>query len=219
MQRRLILLKRLAKLYQLQRFGAGYFQNEPIAQGEDLPQDPKRLAAMISRCHLCPLVKLRKNAMIGVGAMRRRIMIVVEEPSAREDETGRWFCGSSGETLKNIIERGMALSLDDVYVAAAIRCHSFGRADDSAFISCRGYLVAEIERLQPKVVIALGKRAFNALCGGDETIEAARGRLWSCAFDRAMVVPSYSLGYMRLNQRAKKETALDLKLALDFIDR
>ncbi|MDR2638505.1 MAG: hypothetical protein LBC09_01560, partial [Helicobacteraceae bacterium] len=126
MQRRLILLKQLSKLYQLQRFGTGYFQSEPIAAREELPDDPKRLSAMIAGCHLCELSKRRQHALIGTGAMKSALMFVTEEPSAREDETGRWFCGGSGEMMKNMIERAMGLELDDIYLTAAIKCHSFG---------------------------------------------------------------------------------------------
>ncbi|MDR2033652.1 MAG: uracil-DNA glycosylase [Helicobacteraceae bacterium] len=219
MQRRLILLKQLSKLYALKRFGERYFQSEPIVQSENLPKEPKRLGDMIANCHLCHLAKLRKNALIGAGAMKNQIMIVIDEPSAREDETGRWFCGDSGEMLKNMIEKAMGLTIDDVYVAAAIKCHSRGKADAAVLAACKSYLVAEVERLKPKIIIALGKQAFSALCESNETIEAARGRLWRCAFDRAMVAPSFSLGYLRLNQNAKKEAVADLRLALNAIDK
>ncbi|MDR2152833.1 MAG: uracil-DNA glycosylase [Helicobacteraceae bacterium] len=218
MQRRLFLLKQLSKLYRLQRFGVAYFQDEPIAPREELPSDPKRLDLMIANCHLCELSKRRRRALTGTGAMKRRIMIVTDEPSAREDESGEWFCGDSGEMLKNMIERAMNLDLDDVYLTAAIKCHSFGESADAAFVACKEYLAAELERLKPSVIIALGKRAFNALCETNDAIASARGRLWRCAFERAMVVPSYSLGYLRTNQRAKKEALEDLRLALSVID-
>ncbi|MDR0663928.1 MAG: uracil-DNA glycosylase [Helicobacteraceae bacterium] len=217
MSRRLALLKRLLELYQLQRLGDDYFQNDPIASSEELPSDPKRLEAMIANCHLCELSKRRKRSFIGTGAMKSSIMFVTDEPSAKEDESGERFCGESGEMLKNMIERAMELSLDDVYVTAAIKCHSFGENADAAFIACKEYLAAELERLKPSAVVALGKRAFNMLCATNDAIAAARGRLWRCAFDRATVVPTHSLGFLRSNQSAKKETFEDLKLALSII--
>ncbi|MDR1451278.1 MAG: uracil-DNA glycosylase [Helicobacteraceae bacterium] len=219
MRRRLVLLKRLSKLYRLQRLGTGYYQDEPIVVRDELPQDPKRLNAMIAGCHLCALSKRRTHSLIGVGAMRSALMLVTDEPSAREDEAGRWFCGGSGEMLKNMIERAMGLDTDEVYVTAAIKCHAFGEDGQAALAACRDYLAAEVERLKPSVIVALGKRAFSALCGADDPIAAARGRLWRCAFERAVVVPSHSIGRLRSNQSAKKETMEDLRLALATIGK
>ena len=144
--------------------------------------------------------------------MRRKIMIVLDEPSNAEDESGKWLSGASGLLLQNMIEKGMKLSIDDVYITSAIKCHSFGILDDNYLNICRCYLINEINRLQPTVILALGQKAFGILCANDEKLQAARGRAWQCALSerKCVVIPSFSLGYLRTNVSAKREAFMDL---------
>ncbi|MDR2905142.1 MAG: uracil-DNA glycosylase [Helicobacteraceae bacterium] len=218
MQRKLKALKDLAKLYRLRENGARYFQNESAASKEELPTSRAALKRAVENCHLCELSKRRNQAFFGSGSGTSGVMIVLEEPNAHEDKECRWYAGPGGEMARNIVEKALGLNAETVYLTAAIKCHSAGSRGDYA-LKCKAFLGAEIEMIQPKIVIAMGGAAFFALTGSEEEIIAARGKLWQCAFSKCYVAPTYSLNFLRHNVSLKKEAMADFKFAMSALGR
>lgn len=219
MERRLIQLKTLRGLYRMKRFGVAYHSPaQPLAVSENLPADPARLSAMIRGCHLCELSKRRRHALCAAGAAGSGIMVVVDAPGAAEDQAGRWYEGRSGELLQKMIEGGLGLPVEAVYLTAALKCHPAGRAPAQAAVQCEPYLSTELERVTPRVVLALGQGAFESLTRVKEPLSSVRGRTWPVALttSSAVVVPSFSPAYLLLNPSAKKAALEDLRLALNI---
>ncbi|MGE4295089.1 MAG: uracil-DNA glycosylase [Campylobacterales bacterium] len=222
MEHRLARLKTLSTLYRMKRLGLVYHEPvKPAALVEPMPEDPARFEAMVRNCHLCELSKRRKHALSGVGTGESGVMVVIDAPSAAEDASGRWYEGRSGELLGKMIEGGLGLPLASVYLTAALKCHPAGRAPQGAMAQCRSYLAAELERVTPKVVLALGQGAFEALTEAAQPVSAARGRSWPIpiATTRAVAVASFSPAYLLLNPSSKKEALEDLRLALKIAGR
>ncbi|MDR3347599.1 MAG: uracil-DNA glycosylase [Helicobacteraceae bacterium] len=214
-------MKNLSKLYEMSDRGDCYFDGFASEKSEYLDTSDLDLDQMIARCHLCSLAKKRRVAFAGKGSRKAKIMVVIEEPNIHENNDGAWFRGASGELARNMIEKGMRLNVEEIYLTAAVKCHSFGGDLGESLSRCKPYLDAEIEALKPIVILALGEIAFFALTGSSERIEAARGRLWRCALEtsEAMVAPSFSLGHLRRNPSAKKAAYEDLKLALSALGK
>jgi DNA polymerase len=141
-------------------------------------------------------------------------MFVGEAPGFHEDQQARPFVGKAGELLTAMIERGMKLRREDVYIANVIKCrppHNRTPAADEVE-QCAPFLLRQIELIRPKVICALGGSALRALTGQQGGISRARGR--PVAFAGAQLVPTFHPAYLLRNPAAKREAWEDLKTVL-----
>ncbi len=123
------------------------------------------LAAEIAECTKCPLHRGRTNVVPGEGPEGAEIMFIGEAPGFHEDQQGRPFVGASGKFLEELLE-SIGLTRDDVFIANVIKCRPPGNRDPlpEEIEACRSFLDQQIELLQPKLVVTLGRfsmaRAF-----------------------------------------------------------
>ncbi|HEX4121225.1 MAG TPA: uracil-DNA glycosylase, partial [Verrucomicrobiae bacterium] len=157
-------------------------------------------------CLKCPhLVKSRKNVVFGVGDIHARLMFVGEAPGADEDEQGEPFVGAAGQLLTKIIQT-MGLSRETVYIANILKCrpdtpgqHSGNRKPTpDEMKTCLPYLLAQIDLIQPKVMVALGATAIEGLLGKAEGIGKLRGRF--LMFRDIPLMPTFHPAYLLRNQ-------------------
>src|SRR3989304_4741210 len=119
-----------------------------------LPRKLGALAARIRRCVLCDLHRSRTHAVPGEGPARARILLVGEAPGRTEDEAGGPFRGAAGECRPPGNRRPRAQEV----------------------FACRPYLVAQVEAVAPRVVVALGQTAVRDLFGPGASLARLRGR-------------------------------------------
>ncbi|MER2554911.1 MAG: uracil-DNA glycosylase [Thauera sp.] len=171
------------------------------------------LEADIRACAACVLCERRKQAVPGVGDRRARWMLVGEAPGAEEDQRGEPFVGQAGRLLDNMLaaigmERGR-----DVYIANAVKCRPpHNRTPERAEIAaCTPYLERQIELIQPRLLVALGRPAAQALLEREVSISAARGK----RFERngIAVVVTYHPAYLLRNPQDKAKAWEDLCFA------
>ena len=113
----------------------------------------------VGSCERCPaLVASRKQIDDGVGPIDADLLFVGEGPGASEDERGEPFVGRSGDVLDEAL-RDAGLTRTDVRITNCVRCRPPDNRDPTAeeLANCRGYLETEIERLDPTLVVTLGK--------------------------------------------------------------
>lgn len=135
-------------------------------------------------CPKCPhLAKSRKNVVFGVGNIHADLMFVGEAPGADEDEQGEPFVGRAGQLLTRIIQ-AMGFTRDTVYIANVLKCRP-DTPDQTAgnrkptpveMQTCLPYLLAQIDSIKPKVIVALGGTAVEGLLGKAIPITRFRGR-------------------------------------------
>ena len=104
-------------------------------------------------------------------------MFVGEGPGAEEDRQGQPFVGAAGQLLDKIIQ-AIGLQREQVYIANIVKCRPPGNRDpqpDEA-AACRPYLDRQIDLVRPKVIVALGRVAAQALLGNDLPLGRMRGR-------------------------------------------
>lgn len=167
-----------------------------------------------TRCKLCRLG--RRQVVFGVGNPTADLMFVGEAPGADEDEQGVPFVGRAGQLLTRIIE-AIELKRDDVYIANVIKCRPPGNRNpepDEVF-ACRQFLFRQIDLVQPKVVVALGKFAAQTLLETDTPITKLRGRLFP--FRNAQLVPTFHPAYLLRSPDKKRETWEDMKLVRSLL--
>ena len=113
----------------------------------------------VTACERCPaLVESRSQIVNGTGPEAADVLFVGEGPGATEDERGEPFVGRSGSVLDDELLR-VGLDRDTVRISNCVRCRPPENRDPTSveLENCRGYLETEIERLDPTVVVTLGK--------------------------------------------------------------
>lgn len=171
------------------------------------------LEAEIGDCKACALCERRKQAVPGVGDRQARWMLVGEAPGAEEDQRGEPFVGQAGRLLDNMLAAIGLKRGEDVYIANAVKCRPpHNRTPERGEIAaCLPYLERQIALVQPRLLIALGRPAAQALLAREIAISAARGR----AFEHAgiPVVVTYHPAYLLRNPQDKAKAWEDLCFA------
>lgn len=172
-------------------------------------------------CVKCPnLATSRKNVVWGVGDIHSPLMFVGEAPGADEDEQGEPFVGRAGEMLTKIIT-AMKFSRETVYIANILKCRpdTPGQASGNRpptpdeIKNCLPYLNAQIDLIQPKVIVALGATAVTGLFGKSAPISKLRGN-WT-SFRNIPVMPTFHPSYIvRNNNDATKRLVWEDMLAV-----
>jgi DNA polymerase len=113
----------------------------------------------VPSCERCPaLVESRSRIVDGVGPTDADLLFVGEGPGATEDEEGEPFVGRSGDVLDEAL-RDAGLARADVRITNCVRCRPPDNRDPTSeeLANCRGYLETAIERLDPELIVTLGK--------------------------------------------------------------
>ena len=134
-------------------------------------------------CERCPaLVDSRSRIVNGVGPADAALLFVGEAPGATEDEQGNPFVGRSGGVLDAALQDA-GLARSDVRITNCVRCRPPENRDPTAaeLDSCRGYLETEIDRVDPEVVVTLGKVPSEHLLGRDVAVTGEAGDLFDAA--------------------------------------
>ncbi|MCX7184310.1 MAG: uracil-DNA glycosylase [Nitrosospira sp.] len=148
-----------------------------------LRMDWTQLKAGVADCTACPLHQARTRTVFGVGDENADWLWVGEGPGAEEDASGEPFVGQAGKLLDNMLA---AISLQrgrNVYIANIVKCRPPGNRnpEPAEAQQCAPYLARQIELIQPKLIIALGKVAAQNLLHTDATVASLRGKLHDCS--------------------------------------
>jgi uracil-DNA glycosylase family 4 len=141
--------------------------------------DWSALKQRVSACSACKLRAGCTQTVFGVGDEHADWLFVGEGPGADEDALGEPFVGQAGKLLDNML---IAIKLKrgkNVYIANVVKCRPPGNRNPDAeeIAACLPYLQRQIELIKPKLIVALGKVASNALLGRDATLASLRGKL------------------------------------------
>ena len=171
----------------------------------------------IGDCTRCKLHTLgRKQVVFGAGNPNADLMFVGEAPGADEDLQGEPFVGRAGQLLTKIIE-AIDLKREDVYIANLIKCRPPGNRNPEPDESeqCEPFLFRQIDSIKPKVIVALGKFAAQALLKTTEPITKIRGREFK--YRDAILMPTYHPAYLLRTPSAKREVWEDMKRVRELL--
>ena len=149
------------------------------------------LATEASTCTKCPLAEARTQVVFGVGDEHADLVFVGEGPGAEEDRQGIPFVGRAGQLLTKLIE-GIGLRRQDAYICNVLKCRPPGNRDPlpPEIDACRPYLEAQLDFLDPRVVVTLGNFATRLLLDTKEGITRLRGRELPYRDGRAVLIPT-----------------------------
>lgn len=183
---------------------------------------------ILGDCRRCKLCHGRNNIVFGEGNPEPWVVFVGEGPGADEDRLGQPFVGAAGELLNRMIKamgdeagkRGQAelrehLSREQVYIANIVKCRPPGNrvpeADEIA--ACAPFLRAQLARLQPRVIVALGRTPTHYLLQTTAPISRLRGQFAS--WNGIPVMPTYHPAYVLRTEGANKLVWDDLKQVIE----
>lgn len=183
---------------------------------DDPPQRLTALRAEIGECTRCPLHKGRTNLVFGVGNPQASLMFVGEGPGADEDLKGEPFVGRAGQLLTKMIE-AMGLQRQDVYIANVVKCRPPGNRNPEPveIDTCLPYLKNQIEIIQPKIIVALGKFAAQTLLQTEIPITKLRGEFHD--YGGAKMMPTYHPAFLLRNPTMKRAVWEDLKKVMSVL--
>ena len=171
------------------------------------------LAGRVRACTDCELHRGRIQTVFGVGNQEADLLVVGEAPGAEEDRRGEPFVGRAG-LLLNAMLGAIELSREEVYIANILKCRPPNNRDprpDEA-TACTRYLERQIQLLQPKVLLALGRIAAQWLLQSDAPIGRLRGQRLSFGNSKIPLVASYHPAYLLRSPAAKAKAWEDLRL-------
>ena len=187
----------------------------PGAPGTPEPEravDWSELQEEVRTCVKCALHKGRTQTVFGVGSHTADLLIIGEAPGAEEDRQGEPFVGRAGQLL-NAMLAAIHLAREDVYIANILKCRPPNnrdpRTDEQA--TCTPYLQRQIDLLQPRVILALGRIAAQWLLQTDAPIGRLRGRTFEYGAAATPLVVSYHPAYLLRSPLQKSKSWDDLK--------
>jgi DNA polymerase len=172
------------------------------------------LVAHIGDCQRCKLCSGRTNLVFGVGHPSAGLMFVGEGPGRDEDLQGEPFVGRAGQLLTEIIQKGMKLSRQDVYIANVVKCRppNNRNPEPDEIKQCMPFLARQIEIIKPRVIVALGTFAAQTLLDVRTPITRMRG-VWHL-YRGVKVMPTFHPAYLLRNPADKKLVWADIKLVM-----
>ncbi|WP_233231582.1 uracil-DNA glycosylase [Tichowtungia aerotolerans] len=187
------------------------------APGDDIVVTGKTLeeiAKQISTCTGCGLHASRNKTVPGEGnGHHPDLMFIGEGPGADEDAQGRPFVGAAGQLLTKMIG-AMGYTRDQIFIANIVKCRPPGNRvplpDEMS--ACTPYLLKQIELIQPKIIIALGKTAVEGLLHKPVAITRFRGT-W-CKYEGIDLMPTFHPAYLLRSPGKKREAWDDLQSVL-----
>jgi uracil-DNA glycosylase len=188
------------------------------------------LPAAISACTRCPLHRTATQAVAGEGPSNATLMIVGEQPGDDEDLCGRPFVGPAGKVFDAIASE-VGLNRSDAYVTNAVKHFKFTtrgrrrihqRPVSSEIDHCRGWLDAEIDQINPKLILAMGASATESLTGSGKDILSRRGGVETSRSGLPVLItlhPSYLLRVSDPKARLRSHALFreDLSKAVGFL--
>lgn len=171
------------------------------------------LQATVEACRACPLGALRQRVVVGDGPTDAKCLLIGEAPGAEEDRQGLPFVGRAGALLEQMLG---AVGLDrerDVYVTNTLKCRPPDNRNPEVdeLACCRPFLERQIELLQPRLVVLLGRFAAQSVLRTDAPISALRGSVHQASVgDLALrCIVTYHPAYLLRNPQDKAKAWRD----------
>ncbi len=170
------------------------------------------LEAEVCACTKCGLHATRTQTVFGVGNRNAQWMFIGEAPGADEDAKGEPFVGRAGQLLNAMIA-ALGLKREAVYIANVLKCRPPGNRDPqpAEVEQCEPYLIRQIELIQPKLIVALGRHAAHSLLKTDLALARLRGQRLN--YQNIPLVVTYHPAYLLRTPSDKRKAWEDLRRA------
>lgn len=203
---------------------------------EFLPRDPaarhdlRALRKAAAHCQGCPLFEHATQTVFGEGGAHAKLILVGEQPGDREDIEGKPFVGPAGLLLDQCLEEA-EIDRSEVYVTNAVkhfkweprgkrRIHKKPSLREVA--ACRPWLDAEMEIVEPELIVCLGATAAQSLLGASFRVTQNRGKILTVEGRPPILATVHPSSILRApdeeaRKNARAEFVSDLREAAAFL--
>jgi len=172
----------------------------------------------VNECKKCGLWETRNKTVLGAGNPDADLMFIGEAPGADEDMQGLPFVGRAGKLLTKMIAY-INLTRDDIYIGNILKCRPpENRNPKPEEIGlCFDYLYAQLDIIQPKVIIALGGIAAHTLLENKDSVKSMRGKIHN--YRGIDLIVTYHPAYLLRNftEAEKDKVKVDLDRAIEIV--
>lgn len=187
---------------------------DPRSAADFLPEDRSlpALREAAAGCRGCDLYQRATRTVLGEGSPEAAVMLVGEQPGDQEDRSGHPFVGPAGRLLDQAIAEA-GIEREQVYVTNAVkhfkwkpagrrRMHDKPRAAE--INACRPWLEAEIDAIEPRVLVCLGATAAQALLGPQFRVTRQRGQVFQTRWAPATLATLHPSAILRAPDDASR---------------
>ena len=177
----------------------------------------EELRAECLECRRCKLCETRTNVVFGTGSEHADVMFIGEGPGENEDLQGEPFVGRGGKLLDDMLEL-IDLDRSQVYIANMVKCRPPKNRDPlpEEQSACAGWLNRQLELIDPKLIVCLGRIAAMRFIRSDFRISREHGQWFDVNGRRVMAL--YHPAALLRDPRKRPETFEDLKRIRAAID-
>ena len=170
----------------------------------------EELQKQCESCQRCELWKTRTHAVFGMGDPQAEVLFVGEAPGASEDEQGKPFVGRAGQLLDDML-RMIGLRRESIYITNSIKCRPPKNRDplSEEKDACAGYLQRQLQMMQPKIIVCLGRISAAEMIRSDFRITQEHGQFFER--DGRLMMAIYHPAALLRDPGKKPETFVDLK--------
>ncbi|MCB2210597.1 uracil-DNA glycosylase [bacterium] len=172
----------------------------------------------IQGCQKCPLGATRQNFVFGVGDPNADLVLVGEAPGAEEDKIGQPFVGRAGKLLDQILAAVDLKRGDGVYICNILKCRPPNNRDPlpSEVHECEPHLLKQLQLLQPKLIVALGRIAAQTLLRTNESLTKLREQ--DLVYHGIPLIVTYHPAALLRNPNWKRPTWEDVQKMKRMLD-
>ncbi len=196
-------------------------QTKDLPPAADVSQlDWPALQYTVQACTACELHQARTQTVFGTGNAHADWLIVGEAPGAEEDRQGEPFVGSAGQLL-NAMLLAIGLTRQHVYIANILKCRPPGNRDPKPeeAAQCSVYLQRQIELIQPKLILAVGRVAAQRLLETQSNLSRLRQKVHWLEPQQIPVIVTYHPAYLLRSPTEKRKAWEDLLFAQNELQR
>jgi DNA polymerase len=171
------------------------------------------LKQAVVACQACSLVQTRTQTVFGIGDENADWLFIGEAPGAEEDRRGEPFVGAAGQLLDNMLAAIKLNRGENVYIANVLKCRPPQNRDPHGeeVVKCDPFLKRQVELIQPRLIVAMGRFAAQSVLNTDAAISALRGKLHD--YNGVPVIVTYHPAYLLRNLPDKAKAWEDLCFA------
>lgn len=172
-------------------------------------------------CRRCKLHRGRNKIVFGDGSPKAELVFVGEGPGADEDAQGLPFVGRGGQLLTDMIQKGMGLRREQVYICNVVKCRPPNNRtpEPDECDACSPFLWRQLAAIRPRLVCALGATAAQALHPYRGALASVRGLIHPLRLDgfESRLVVTYHPAYLLRDPSQKREAWKDLQLIMRYL--
>ena len=162
------------------------------------------------QCRACALCETRTHVVFGVGDPRAEVLFVGEAPGEREDALGEPFVGRAGQLLDDMLTM-IGLDRSRIYITNSIKCRPPQNRDplNTEKDACSGFLQRQLELMQPKIIVCLGRISVMEMIKPDFKITQEHGKFFEK--NGVLMTAIYHPAALLRDTDKKPDTFVDLK--------